>query len=352
MCSRFVQSPAVSLAAATLLTLGLANHSLAQEHNHGSEPEHHQAHEMTGTQSTHVHQMHKEGMWTFEYNYMRMNMRELRAGSSDVAPSEALSNANYLSPNGNPYSMVPTEMAMQMHMAMAMYSFSSRLSVMAMVNYLDNDMDMIMTGMPMNMTSTGLGDTELGLMYDFEPQSQWNVVGSLGLSIPTGSIDEKNVISGNAVVLPYGMQLGSGTFDLKPSVNASLKRNAWEWGVQGIYTVRLGDNDEDYNLGDRLELTSYAKYAVNSGVTLRAALTYHDWKSIEGADKRITDLTSSPNVPGNYGGTRIDGTVGVLLMIGDHMIGAEAAAPIEQDLNGLQMKLKSTTSITYMYMFM
>lgn len=346
MRRRFAHSPTVSLTAA-VLAFGLAEHTLAQEHNHGSETEHHQTHEMTGTQSTHVHHMHNEGMWMIEYNYMRMNMRGLRAGSSEVSPEDAL----VLSPDGRTYTMVPTEMAMEMHMAMVMYSFSSRLSAMAMVNYLDNDMDMIMTGMPMNMTSTGLGDTEIGLMYAFEPQSQWNVVGSLGLSIPTGSIDEKNVTSGNAVVLPYGMQLGSGTFDLKPSVNASLKRNAWEWGAQGIYTVRLGDNDEDYNLGDRLELTGYAKYAVNAGVTLRAALTYHDWKSIEGEDKRINDLSSSPNVPANYGGTRIDGSLGVLLMVGDHMVGAEFAAPIEQDLNGLQMNLKSTTSITYMYMF-
>lgn len=336
-----------------VLALGCSALANSQEHNHESpQQDAHQHHEMTATQSTHVHHMHSEGMWMFEYNFMRMNMKDLMSGTTSVTAERALDNGRYVNPNGDTYQMLPSEMTMDMHMLMAMYSFTDRLSAMVMLNYLDNDMDMIMAGMTMGMTSSGLGDTEIGLMYSFDTQSEWNVVGSLNVSLPTGSIDEKGDSMGTEVVLPYDMQLGSGTFDLKPSVTASLKRGKFEWGGQGTYTLRLGDNDQDYNLGDRFELVGYGKYAVNNGVSLRGALTYLDWSSIEGSDKRITDLRTSDNVPTNYGGTRLDASLGVMLTFGAHTVGAEGAIPVMQDLNGLQMETENTISLSYSFMFM
>ena len=48
-----------------------------------------------------------------------------------------------------------------------------------------------------------------------------SILVNLGFSLPTGSIDEKGRTPKDANVdtqLPYTMQLGSGTYDIKPSI--------------------------------------------------------------------------------------------------------------------------------------
>ncbi len=74
-------------------------------------------------------------------------------------------------------------------MFMVMYGITDRLTVMAMANYQVNKMDMLMdmgpgkmiTGEP-PMSTSGFGDTELRGIYKINKY----LVGSLGLSLPTG----------------------------------------------------------------------------------------------------------------------------------------------------------------------
>ena len=138
-----------------------------------------------------------------------------------------------------------------MHMLMLMYGFTDKFTFMAMLNYLDNEMDMInRLGARPTMETSGLGDTVLTGTY----QLNQNITASLGLSFPTGSIDEKVVMMGNTIQAPYPMQLGSGTYDIIPSITYSNNLKKWYWGAEVSYTARVGENDNDYTLGDRLHM--------------------------------------------------------------------------------------------------
>lgn len=268
--------------------------------------------------------------------------------------------------------MSPTQMTMDMHMLMVMYGLSDELTLMGMVNYLDNEMDMVMhmtmamNGMQMDMTgkmeTSGIGDTVIGGMYKIDN----NFTASLGLSLPTGSIDENvdmnmsgtNPMTGMTMTssnpgmrAPYPMQLGSGTYDLIPSITYSdSDGDKFGWGGQATYTARLSDNDNNYTLGNKLEITGWGKYVVNHNFLASGRLAIIDWDKIDGQDPNIMPMMAPTSDPNAQGGTRADLFVGINGYFGKgHMLGLELGIPIHQDLNGPQMETKSIISIGYQY---
>ena len=290
-----------------------------------------------------IYHVHPAGMWMANYKYMHMVQNGLRNGTTNVPAENATPVGNQ--PFG--FMMVPTSMTMDMHMVMAMYGVTDRLTLMGMGTYLENRMDMVMNMGAGNvpdapMRTSGIGDAELRGIY----QINKNITGSLGLSIPTGDIDQDFTTMGTKFRAPYDMQLGSGTVDLKPALTCNVLSDdaLWNWGGQASYTYHVGHNSNGYSLGDSAKLTSWLQRALGPATTwLRLAYNYTE--RIAGRDPEIDKLldpvTGAPTPdadPGNYGGHRLDGFLGASLAAGPVSIGVEAGIPLYQYLNGLQLK--------------
>jgi hypothetical protein len=219
-----------------------------------------------------IYHTHAAGSWMVSFEYMHVGMKGLRDGTHDVA-------ADRVSPIGSEpygYMMTPTAMDMDMGMLMLMYGATERLTVMAMANYQHNRMDMLMNmGMgnrPQDpMKTSGLGDVELRGLWS----AGGGLVCGLGLSVPTGALDEEAVMMRMTFRAPYDMQLGSGTWDLKPSLTWSGKSpdGLWGWGGQGAFTWHPGTNTNGYHLGDSLKLTGWVDRALGP-VRVSARLAY------------------------------------------------------------------------------
>lgn len=311
----------------------------------------------TGSGS-HIHHQHKAGGWMFEYKFMRMTMDGLLDGTDSVSTAEAVAMMGDYQ-----YMMAPTEMTMDMHMVMAMYGINDKLSLMMMANYLSKDMDMeARDGTESSMDSSGVGDTQIGVMYAVNKA----LTASVSVSIPTGSIDEETDMRMTAmmtmqdVTQPYAMQLGSGTYDLIPSVTYQQDAGHWNWGGQATLTMRNGENDNDYTLGDRREVTAWVKRKFNGSAVVSGRLAWSDWDEIDGADPSIdqtmmvgmmTMKTAPTADPDLQGGTRTDLLLGVSNMFaGGHMLGLEIGVPVTQDLDGPQMEMDKMVSFAYQYM--
>ena len=130
--------------------------------------------------------MHGKGEWMASYRYMTMDMEGLRSGSTDVTFDSQVG-------MGKTYGMAPTKMTMNMHMFGAMHAVSDKLTIMGMVNYLENDMDMkMMNGTSTSANSSGLGDLKISGLYDLKTWDHDRRLHlNLGLSLPTGDIDER-----------------------------------------------------------------------------------------------------------------------------------------------------------------
>ena len=146
------------------------------------------------------------------------------------------------------------------------YSFTDDFALMAMANLKFNFMDMEfnsvmqgLTGQPgFTMESAGFGDIKLLGKYrlymddHLAPKDQLSTV--IGLSLPTGSIDKKftesPVPGQNGQILPFKMQLGSGTFDPIFGLTYQGSTDPFWYGANAIYTARLYDNNRGYQQGD------------------------------------------------------------------------------------------------------
>lgn len=289
-----------------------------------------------------IYHTHPAGMWMANYRYMHMAQHGLQSGTSNVPVGN-------VTPVGNKpfgYMMAPTAMTMDMHMLMVMYGLTDRFTLMGMASYQDNRMDMVMNMGMGNMPDTpmrtsGLGDTELRGIY----QLAKCLVGSLGLSFPTGDTTQDFTTMGMKFRAPYDMQLGSGTYDLKPALtyNALSGDALWNWGAQASYTYHIGKNN-GYSLGDNFKVSGWLQRALGPAATwLR--LAYNETDRIKGRDPEIDKLLNpmmgapTPDAdPNNYGGYRLDGFLGASVAIGPVSLGVEGGIPLYQYVNGLQLK--------------
>ncbi len=266
--------------------------------------------------------------WSLGYSYENMKMEGMRDGTRD------LSNADVFAQG---FMMTPTEMTMQMHMFHAGYQMNHRLAFMAMLPYHVNHMDMIDNmGMTSSMKSSGLGDFSLSGQYGLWKSERSGVNVTLGLSLPTGSIDEGS----GGTRYSYAMQLGSGTWDPMVGIGYYRQYQSWRLGADISTTLRFGENDNGYRLGNAYKLSLSAARALGSYFTGTVRLDGSSTDDVHGSDTQLMTGMSPENRGDFYGGERIDGVVALQFhpsaLPGN--LSAEFGLPLYQHTNGPQLE--------------
>ncbi len=273
---------------------------------------------------------HNQGEFMVSYRNMQMDMNSLQKGTNTVSAQEVLDDTN------NSYMSVPTSMSMNMHMLGLMYAPTDTTTAMVMLPYLEKDMDMLMkSGMKMSMDSKGVGDLKVGALHNILSQDGQKVHLNLVMSLPTGSIDEEN---DSGVVLPYAMQLGSGTYDLLPGITYTAQKEDFSYGAQAQATLRLGENDRDYTLGNRVKVQSWLQMPVHQHVSVSVRLAYEDWQTIEGSDSSFNAMMAPTLDADLQGGNVLSAGLGmnITLPMGNRLA-VEYSKELAQDLDGPQM---------------
>jgi hypothetical protein len=171
---------------------------------------------------------------------------------------------------------------------------------------------------------------------------------SLGLSFPTGTDDAtfndfvgpKDTLSNIRAF--YGMELGTGTFDILPGAVYAGYLGPWSWGLSYRGRLPLDYNPLGYKYGNLHEFNGWAGYTWTPGITTTFRVCGTTQGHIDGFDP----LINGPAVPTNplfYGGQRVElfggGSIdGKLIGIDNALILVEAGAPVYQNLNGPQIK--------------
>ncbi|CAL2103998.1 Transporter [Tenacibaculum sp. 190130A14a] len=297
---------------------------------------------------------HHKGEVMFSYRFMYMNMEGLLKGSETVSNAEA-HNAGYM--------VTPLSMPMKMHMLGAMYAPTDKITLMAMVNYIENDMDLqmrnMMTGMimPFSTSSSGLGDLKLGMLYKFINENRGSLHANIAISIPTGEINEKDVTpmsSPNEIQLPYPMQIGSGTYDADLGLTYLGQAETVSWGSQLKATYRFGKNDFDYTLGNRYSLNSWFAVKTHKWLSFSARLEGLVVSSINGKNPNLNPMMVTTADTANSGGKFINGGIGFNVYafkgsLKNLRFGFEFSTPVYQKLNGIQLKTKETITAGLQY---
>lgn len=287
--------------------------------------------------------MHKAGEWMFSYRYMTMAMEGNRDGGKRLTAAETRA--------AGPFMVAPLKMDMQMHMLGAMYAPSDKLTLMFMLPYTQKRMNHERGNLSQFVTeSEGAGDFKVAAMLPLYNYQGGKMHATLGLSLPTGSIDEK---APNGMVMPYPMQLGSGTYDLNPNITWAKLNQGWSWGAQTAATIRMGGaNSRGYRLGNALEAQTWAAWNPQAAVSLSARLQWQAWQNIEGADASLNPMMVPTADSNRRAGRRTDLHLGVnWVSASGHRLAFEYGVPVQQHLDGPQLEVDSTATVGYQYAF-
>lgn len=295
---------------------------------------------------------HLEGEWMLAYSFMFMNMDGNRDGTNRISTSDVLKD----------FKVSPTNMSMEMHMPMVMYAPSDDLTLMAMLPYIRLEMDHVnRKGVRFTTRSEGIGDLKISALYTFFRRGfdRHRLVFNGEVSFPTGSIDERDFLANPAKgkkQLPYPMQLGSGTFDLHPGIAYLGQTESWGWGVEVKSTIRLGENGNDYTLGNQYQLLMRVDWKWTDWLAPFVQVDGRTWGNIDGADPAL-DPTLVPTAdPDRRGGERVDLLFGFTLYqpkgtFKGHRLAVQGGLPLYQSLDGPQLETDWQIRVGWLWVF-
>jgi hypothetical protein len=308
--------------------------------------------------------IHAKGEWMVSWSYMDMEMKGNRTGTAKTSDSAMYAKG---------YMMAPTTMSMRMHMAMVMYGLTDKLTLMGMGGYVSYDMKMAMPGMmimpgmtdpssTMGMTSSGLTDTRLSALYNIPQKNErTRLIASVGVNIPTGSIEAKGpTVLGANERLPYNMQPGTGSWSVQPDLTYVLQAGKWNVGVNAGGDIKLNFNSLGYRQGDQGHGTVWAAHDVFKFMSASVRGEYVHTYRIAGSDSVLAipvyeqlDPTTSTR---HYGGEWLNAYVGLnfhtnVRILEKFQLQAEYGLPVYEKLNGPQMSVHSSLAATLQYRF-
>jgi hypothetical protein len=305
---------------------------------------------------------HKAGEFMISVRSMHMAMSGLLDGEKSISTDDALT--AYQQVNNKNSAIVPTEMTMDMLMLGGMYASSDKTTWLFMLPYIENKMDMTMRmdmpsmeSMPMpqtsdmSMKSHGIGDLKIGALHNIVNNNGHRVHLNLNLSLPTGSIDEKN---NNNDVMAYRMQLGSGTYDVLPGITYTAQNDFMSWGSQAIATIRTGSNKRDYTLGNRYTLQGWLQKPLFQHISLTARLAYEKWQNIDGEDQDLSMMKRMSPIadPTLQGGSLATAGFGANITLPEgHRLAFEYTTELDQDLNGPQLSFDDSLVFAWQLAF-
>jgi hypothetical protein len=267
------------------------------------------------------------------------------------------------------YTARASAMTMDMVMLDLMLGVTDDITVMVMPHYMWHRMDMLGidpantgmggghaghgAGLPFGEThphgTQGFGDTLVSASYRLARGHAFNAHATVGVWVPTGSVTRKNA---DGSFVHYGMQSGSGTWDVEPSITVSGQAGLFGWGAQAGYRWRSESaNKSGFAFGDKARASAWGSRLLSRDVGATARLSWEHEGAIEGHYAGAHGHAAPPDRQRNYGGDVVSAAIGLnwLMPVGSAkrpQLGVELGVPLYQDLNGIQVPRKWSASVS------
>ena len=364
------------------LSLGSGSSGNSEYTNHS-----YHDHGMHGPAGVMFDHMLPAGKFMVGYRYMWNSQGGgMLNGDSSVSDSSIIANG-CKEPGGEGCFLSPRSMSMSMHMLDLMYAPTDWLTLMLMPQFVDMGMDsMWPLSRSINGTSVdshslgghythhiqnghesgGIGDLGMYALFKVFDNGTHHLHATAGLSAPTGDVNiqirRTHALDGG--FMDYGMQLGSGTWDFKPSLTYTGHLDDFSWGAQASGIIRMEDkNDSGYRLGDLFQTTAWGGYNLTNWLTASVRGMYTVQGGIKGqfngADGQFSSILKfgPQDYPSNYGARYWDVGFGLSAVVpGDSLLGGNRVSvewlqPVHTDVNGYQLDRDGALSATWSYKF-
>lgn len=325
----------------------------------------------------HIHK-HKEFMFSYRKMIMNMNGNYFFNGwhynNSNMMKISDIYDFGY-----NYYSQ---KMIMKMDMIGMMYGVSDKITMMIMLNFIQNDMQMNKlvdirantddghshSEMKMDHSTIGIGDPSISFMISLYNQNKLKIHTNIGLSLPFGDITtnhkmgmkmhnhDHEILGHDHEVMrnAYGMQLGSGTVDPKISLTAIKYLKNLSYGSQIGGLFRLFENKSGYSKSSNYYINSWLSKNINSSLSISSTLIYKFLTSISGKDDLIIEMTSPESDVKNSSNQLLMSGIALNYLFSNSTLNGlrlaiEFQSPVMWFNNGVKMKLDNQITIGAQY---
>ncbi len=283
----------------------------------------------------------------FGYEYVQARFEDYQSGTRSLTVADVFASG---------FAVVPADITQEAHLFKIGYDVNPRLTLNLQIPVVRQST--FHFGPPgtifeeFTIKTQGLGDVSLAASYVAWTRDQHAVLADAGFSFPTGSITEKGRTPRSATqdtIVPYTMQLGSGTIDFKPALTYIGHSDWLEWGTRAQGNLRLGRNSRDYSLSNRFSLRNWVTLTKFKYFQPSLRLLTELWDRIHGADDDLfiirpngTIFTPAPVTdPELFGGEKVSVGLGLRIPFRDGFFKGQAveidgSIPVYQSLNGPQ----------------
>lgn len=297
----------------------------------------------------------KKNKWHVGYDYRRIVFDGYRDGTTDLSNSEVLWDGVLANRTQKNFPVLPDVITQELHLVKITYDLDPKSSVSVFLPFVKQATDHVSIAAGFSeftLETSGIGDVTTSYVKRLDLFIGATTIFSAGISLPLGSIDETGDTprngAGTLEVLPYSMQLGSGTYDFPISFTYATKFSDSIWGNQALVKIRTGKNDRDYRLGNRLILSTWWNTQIHSTYQPYIKGIYQNWGRIIGADTSLQvpappgfPFPAAVTNPNLFGGQKINVVLGLKIDLSKvgikgQKIDFEISTAVFQDLNGPQ----------------
>lgn len=251
------------------------------------------------------------------------------------------------------YGLVPEYMITSTQMHSAIYTPHDHITLMAIINYHEHIMQMegsyqqqrVYQNQPegiYKLDSEGFGDIKFDTLLKLLRKEHFIITGNIGISLPTGSTVETG---DDGQMLPYPMQLGSGSYEARPGVTLFGTREDWSYGGQLLSSLPLHQNAHKYRHGNTFTVTAWSTQRVNNWFQFGGRLLFSHKTAFSSSDPKLNQNRSSIYQIDSQGNTQLDIALSTDFIIptGTHFqqnrLAFEIQVPVyqNQNLTGIQL---------------
>lgn len=287
------------------------------------------------------------GALEFHYRFQTMGFEGIQLSTVPLFIDEVL----------DFYATTPFERSDRTYGVQLTYGLSDRLSLLGTIAWLDKSRSLVNEEFFIETESSGVSDVAVEALFGVWDRNAVKVHLHGGVEIPVGAIDQRDdLLDANDQVLPYEMQLGTGSISIVPGITAQIQNGAGTVGAQVKGRIRVNDNDRDYRLGDEVEGGVWLDYRINRFFSINSGARFRSWGTIQGLDAE-QDPTRDPGEDGVFsGGERVDMPLGLSIWMPEgtlagHRLQVEYVFPVHQDYDAFRLTADKGVTIAWRKMF-
>jgi len=220
-----------------------------------------------------------------------------------------------------------------------MYGITDDVTLMSLFSYHSNMMKVIKKN-PIEYNSSGMGDIEFQFLMNFFKKRFFKVHSNVGFKLPFGSINKKF----NEKLLPYPMQLGSGSLSILLGFTGLFQSKKISGGFQPLLNVSTNTNSRGYSYGNLFNINYWLSYKLSKIISLSYRQQNIINSKINGMDEDLDPWDISLNNTNNSSYEIIQSFFGLNTSIlkgvfKNFRFSVEYAVPLYQNYDGIQMGL-------------